>query len=435
MIPRQATLKIHSVGGADGAVGGELDGGPLHEGSGGHDNVAVVAGHGPRLRGHITVHRCSGLDALAEGTHGLPAAQLHRLNDIPAHLPAAGDHTEAQRFIASSCKDSTLYRGGHHCGSQKQSLIETGEQTQIGAHLLAEARCAEPVGAAIDEILSAADIAAGGSQTAAQIFDEASHHHIGPHIRGFLSLHQFAVAVIHHADDVGLTALAEGDQLTDLPHGEGGAGGVALGALDGHQLGFFVDGGPDAVVVKAAVRKQVYLAVADAVFPQGAGRGADADDLLQRVIGRPDGAQQFVARQEVGPQRQCQRMSAAGDLGPDQRRLCVKHIGIDALQIVPALVVVAVAGGEVKVGGIETILVHGGENFGLIILGNVVHTGHFFVQSVQYSLSKIQHLRTDAQLLIHFIGGHGIVAPYLDSFPGICSGNRMPRHFISIRMG
>ena len=65
-----------------------------------------------------------------------------------------------------------------------------------------------------------------------------------------------------------------------------GAGGVALGALDGHQLGFFVDGGPDAVVVKAAVRKQVYLAVADAVFPQGAGGGADADDLLQRVIGR-----------------------------------------------------------------------------------------------------------------------------------------------------
>ena len=196
-----------------------------------------------------------------------------------------------------------------------------------------------------------------------------------------------------------------------------------------------MDGGPDAVVVKAAVRKQVYLTVADAVFPQGAGRGADADDLLQGVIGRPDGAQQLVARQEVGPQRQCQRMGAAGDLGPDQRRLRVEHVGIDALQIVPALVVVAVAGGEVKVGGIETILVHGGENFGLIILGNVVHTGHFLVQSVQYSLSKIQHLRTDAQLLIHFIGGHGIVAPYLDSFPGICSGNRMPRHFISIRMG
>ncbi len=64
-------------------------------------------------------------------------------------------------------------------------------------------------------------------------------------------------------------------------------------------------------------------------------------------------------------------------------------------------------------GGIETILVHGGENFGLIILGNVVHTGHFLVQSVQYSLSKIQHLRTDAQLLIHFVGSHGIVAPLL----------------------
>ena len=123
------------------------------------------------------------------------------------------------------------------------------------------------------KILPAADIAAGGSQTATQILNEASHHYIGPHIRGFLPLHQLAVAVIHHADDVGLTALAEGDQLTDLLHGEGGAGGVALGALDGHQLGFFVDGGPDAVVVKAAVRKQIYLAVADAVFPQGAGEG------------------------------------------------------------------------------------------------------------------------------------------------------------------
>ena len=49
VIPRQATLKIHSVGGTDGAVGGELDGGPLHEGSGGHAQLLAENGAYARL--------------------------------------------------------------------------------------------------------------------------------------------------------------------------------------------------------------------------------------------------------------------------------------------------------------------------------------------------------------------------------------------------
>ena len=113
-----------------------------------------------------------------------------------------------------------------------------------------------------------------------------------------------------------------------------------------------MDGGPDAVVVKAAVRKQVYLAVADAVFPQGAGGGADADDLLQRVIGCAHGGEQFISRQQVGGQGHGQGVGAAGNLRPHQRSLRVEHICIDPFQIVPALVIVAVAGGGGKVGGI-----------------------------------------------------------------------------------
>ena len=131
----------------------------------------------------------------------------------------------------------------------------------------------------------------------------------------------------------------------------------------------------DGVVVEGSVGLQVRLGIGDAILLQGAFALPDADDLLQGVIGRPDGAQQLVARQEVGPQRQCQRMGAAGDLGPDQRRLRVEHVGIDTLQIVPALVIVAVAGRGGEVCRVHAVFLHRADDFCLIELSDLFDSG------------------------------------------------------------
>ena len=187
-----------------------------------------------------------------------------------------------------------------------------------------------------------------------------------------MGLHELAVAVVHHDLDAGLDLLAEGDELPDLPHGEAGAGGVALGSLDGDELRAPVDLLPDGVVVKGPVGFQVRLGVGDAVLLQRAAALPDADDLLQGVVGSAHGGEELVPRQEVGAEGHRQGMGAAGDLGPHQGCLRVEDVGVDPLQVVPALVVVAVAGGGGEVGGVHPIFLHGGHHLGLVVLGHLV---------------------------------------------------------------
>src|SRR5699024_3143763 len=172
--------------------------------------------------------------------------------------------------------------------------------TQIGPHLLAQARGGEAVGAPVHAGPGAADVPADGGQPAAGVFDETAYSHVRPHVGGLDDIHKLTVAVVHHADHVGLYGFAEPDQLPDLLHGEGGAGGVALAALDGDELGSLVDGRADGRVVEGAVGQQVRLPVGDAVLRQGAGGGADADDLLEGVIGRPHRGEDLIPRQQIG---------------------------------------------------------------------------------------------------------------------------------------
>ena len=64
--------------------------------------------------------------------------------------------------------------GGHHRGRQEQPLVKAGQKAQVSAHLTAQARSTEPVGAALDACRRAADIPADGSETSARIFDQAA---------------------------------------------------------------------------------------------------------------------------------------------------------------------------------------------------------------------------------------------------------------------
>ena len=122
-------------------------------------------------------------------------------------------------------------------------------------------------------------------------------------------------------------------------------------------------------------------------------------------------------------------MGAAGDLGPHQRRLGAEDAGINTLQIVPAVVVVAVAGGGVEVHGGQPVFLHGLYHLGLIVLRHGVDVGELGHDLRQHRRAEIQHPLGNAHLGVQFIGGH-ILSPYWRF-----SGKVTPLHFISARMG
>ena len=73
-------------------------------------------------------------------------------------------------------------------------------------------------------------------------------------------------------------------------------------------------------------------------------------------------------------------MGAAGDLGTDQSGLGVKHVGIHPLQIVPAVVIIAVAGGGGKAGGTDPIFLHSPDHLGLIVFCYLIDFGKTILQ-------------------------------------------------------
>ena len=406
MIPGETALEIHGVGFADGAVGREFNGAALNEGAGSHDDVGVVTGHGPGLGSHVAVHRGGSLDAAAEGHHSLAAAQSHGLDDVVAALGGVGHTGKAQLFIDISCKHSALECAGNHGGGEEQTLVECGHDAEVCAHFLTQTGSGETVSAALHALLGAADVTADGGKAATGVLDEAAHDHIGAHVGGLDGFHKLAVAVIHHDLHVGLDGLAEGDELADLSDGEGGAGGVALGALDGDELGTLVDLFADGVVVKGTVGLEIGLGVGDAVLLQRALAGADADDLFQGVIGSAHGREQLVAGEEVGREGNGQSVSAAGDLGTHQRGLGVEHVGIDALEVVTAFIVVTVAGGGGKVGGVHAVFLHGGKDFGLIIFGDLIDGIKAVAEVGEDLFAEGIYSGTDTQLSIHCVEFH-----------------------------
>ena len=122
-------------------------------------------------------------------------------------------------------------------------------------------------------------------------------------------------------------------------------------------------------------------------------------------------------------------MSTAGDLGPHQRCLRAKDMGIDALQIVPSVIIVAVAGGGIEMHGGQAVGLHGLDHLGLIVLRHGVDVGELRNDLLQNLCAEVQYFLGNAHLGVQFVGGHG-VSPYFRR-----SGNVTPFHFISARMG
>ena len=251
---------------------------------------------------------------------------------------------EAELFIARGDEHRALDRAGDDAGGEEEALIQRRHQSEVRADLLSKSRSRETVGAAVDALLRAADVAADGGKAAAGVFDEAADDHICAEVARLVRLDKFAVAVVDHDDDVGAQLFAERDGLADGVDRDRRARAVALGALDVDELRLIVQRALDGGEVKAAVFAQVDLRIADAVLLERAWAFAKTDDLLKRIVGLAGDSEHLVARQQVGGQRDGQRVCAAGDLRADERGLGVEGARVDALQIVAPLVIVAVAG-------------------------------------------------------------------------------------------
>ena len=303
MIPSKPSLEIYRIGWANRSVGGELNRRPLHKRARGHDDLGVIPRHGPRHRGHVAVDGSRRLNALAERQHPLRASELNGLNDIVPRLRAARNDVETEPLIHVRRENRALERAGDDRGRKEEALIEAWKQAQIRADLLPQSGSRKPIRAALDTFLCSADIPTDGRKPATWVFDQAADDHVRAQIGRLDGFHKLAVAVIDHAGNARLDRLAERDELADFLHGVRRSCRVPLRALDGDELRLFRDRRADAVIIKRSVREQIDLPVAHAVLLERALGLADADDLLERVIRRADGAQQLVSGKKIRRQR------------------------------------------------------------------------------------------------------------------------------------
>ena len=143
-------------------------------------------------------------------------AELDALDDVVARLRCVRDAAEAEPLVDVCREHRALERAGRHGRREEEALIKRRHEPEVRTDLLPEAGGAQAEGAAVDQILPAADVAADGRKAAAGVFDERADDHVRAEVGRLDRLDEFAVAVVDHADDVRVDALAERDQLADL---------------------------------------------------------------------------------------------------------------------------------------------------------------------------------------------------------------------------
>ena len=73
-------------------------------------------------------------------------------------------------------------------------------------------------------------------------------------------------------------------------------------------------------------------------------------------------------------------MGAVDELEPHQSGLCSEQLGIDLVQLVPAQVVIAIAGGAGEIALRHPVLLKGGQHPGGVLLGNGIDAGKLLGQ-------------------------------------------------------
>ena len=213
-----------------------------------------------------------------------------------------------------------------------------------------------------------------GGDAAAGVLNEGAGHDIRTHLGGLQLLHELPVAVIHKHQDIGVCSLGGGDDLADLPDGQGLPDGIAPGTLDHQELGVFLpDCCLDAGDVGAEVFRHIHLAVFDTQLEHiSGGISCDAQDAQEGVVGRAEGGDHQISRAQNAHEGAGDGMGAVHKLAADQARFRAEDLGENFIQGIPAQVIVAVAGGTHQVGGADPVLLKGQKHFLGIVLGHPV---------------------------------------------------------------
>ena len=123
------------------------------------------------------------------------------------------------------------------------------------------------------------------------------------------------------------------------------------------------------------------MPVLHAVVFQGAGALVHRSHHPQQgVVGRAHGGQQHVPRLQRSKQGAGDGVGAVDKLDAHQGGLSTEEVGVNLVQLIPAQVVVAVAGsaGEITVG--HPVLLKSGQHPGGVLLGDGVNAGKFLGQ-------------------------------------------------------
>ena len=100
-------------------------------------------------------------------------------------------------------------------------------------------------------------------------------------------------------------------------------------------------------------------------------------------------------------------MRAAHDARAYQRGFGVEGIRVYALQRIAAHIVVAVAGGACKAGGVHAVFLHRADHLALVVLGDAIDGVKALAQGGKNLLAELVYLFADAQLGIHMDIVHG----------------------------
>ena len=105
-----------------------------------------------------------------------------------------------------------------------------------------------------------------------------------------------------------------------------------------------------------------------------------ADGPQHGVVGGAHGGHQHVPRLQRPEQGGGDGVGAVDELQPNQSGLRPEQLGVDLVQLVPAQVVIAIAGGAGEIALRHPVLLKGGQHPGGILLGDGVDAGKLLGQ-------------------------------------------------------
>ena len=315
----------------------------MDEGAGGHDDGIGVSGHGSGNGAGVGVYGGVFLDSFGEEAHVSFVSKSNSGNEIRAQVAGRGAHG-----VAEGGEDGGGQFCRHDClagdvGRHEEALEVGPVAAGVGAHFGAEAGGGEFLGAEVDEVGAAANVAAGGCHAAARVFDKGSGANVGAELYRFFARGEFAVAIVD--ENNGLRGFGA-DCFYDFPYvfgEEGRAVGVSAGALDKDEGGLFIDGFPNGIEVVGFVSEGRFFIGNAAIFEVPTGAFGDADDALHGVVGGADGGNECVAAVQKREKYGREGVGPGNKMRPHERGLRFEYVRPDFFEFLAAGVVVAVA--------------------------------------------------------------------------------------------